>query len=115
MNFINRQEKSNMTPADTLKQEILDKVKEYYMVVHDLKDVFVPGKSRVNYAGRVFDAAEMCNLVDSSLDFWLTYGHYSKEFEKRLAEFLGIKYAFFVNSRFLRQSSGFHESDLSFA
>ena len=47
---------------------------------------------------RVFDETEMCNLVDSSLEFWLTYGRYSKEFEKRLAEFLGIKYAFLVNS-----------------
>ncbi len=87
-----------MVSPDTLKQEILDKVKEYYMLVHGHKETFVPGKSRVNYAGRVFDASEMCNLVDSSLEFWLTYGRYSKEFEKRFAGFLGIKYAFLVNS-----------------
>lgn len=40
----------------------------------------------------------MTNLVDSSLEFWLTYGRYSKEFEEKFAEFLGVKYAFLVNS-----------------
>ena len=87
-----------MDASDILKQEILNKVQEYYRLVHDKKEEFIPGKSRVNYAGRVFDDSEMCNLVDSSLEFWLTYGRYSKQFEKRLAELLGIKYAFLVNS-----------------
>ena len=59
---------------------------------------FVAGKSRVNYAGRVFDEKEMINLVDSSLDFWLTYGDYSKQFEKKLAEYLGVRWTFLVNS-----------------
>lgn len=72
----------------------------YFKGIHKpkLAEPFLPGKSRVNYAGRVFDESEMCNLVDSSLEFWLTHGRYSREFEKRLAEFLGIKYAFLVNS-----------------
>jgi CDP-6-deoxy-D-xylo-4-hexulose-3-dehydrase len=87
-----------MVSPDTLKQEILDRVQEYYALVHEQKKAFEPGKSRVNYAGRVFDASEMCNLVDASLEFWLTHGRYSRQFEKRLAEFLGIKYAFLVNS-----------------
>lgn len=87
-----------MDASDILKQEILNKVQEYYRFVHEKKDEFIPGKSRVNYAGRVFDDTEMCNLVDSSLEFWLTYGRYSKQFEKRLAQLLGIKYAFLVNS-----------------
>ena len=73
-----------MDNADKLKQEIFDKVKEYYKLVHEPKqnEEFVPEKSRVNYAGRVFDEKEMINLVDSSLEFWLTYGRYSKKFEK---------------------------------
>ena len=88
-----------MTPEE-LKKEILEKVKEYYRIVHQRKSSvsFVPGKSRVNYAGRVFDEKEMMNLVDSSLEFWLTYGYWSKEFEKGLANYLGIRFALLVNS-----------------
>jgi CDP-6-deoxy-D-xylo-4-hexulose-3-dehydrase len=85
--------------AEQLKDEILEKVKKYYCLVHDKSnEKFIPGESRVNYAGRVFDYKEMTNLVDSSLEFWLTYGRYSKEFEKRLAEYLGVRFAFLVNS-----------------
>ena len=88
-----------MTPQE-LKQEILEKTKEYYRLVHEpaQRAKFEPGKSRVNYAGRVFDEHEMVNLVDSSLDFWLTYGTYSKKFEKEFAKMLGVKWAFLVNS-----------------
>ena len=86
--------------SDELKKDILDKVEEYYRLVHKPKssDPFIPGKSRVNYAGRVFDDKEMVNLVDSSLEFWLTYGRWSKEFEKGLADYLGIRFALLVNS-----------------
>lgn len=89
-----------MTPAEKLKNEILQKTKEYYELVHkpQQEKIFIEGKSRVNYAGRVFDEKEMMNLVDSSLDFWLTYGSYSKIFEKKLAEYLGVRWVFLVNS-----------------
>jgi len=89
-----------MTKEQQLKQEILKKTKEYYELVHKTQQTkpFVAGKSRVNYAGRVFDEKEMMNLVDSSLDFWLTYGDYSKKFEKELANFLGVRWTFLVNS-----------------
>ena len=89
-----------MTQEEQLKQEILDKTKEYYELVHKKNQTkpFVAGQSRVNYAGRVFDEKEMVNLVDSSLDFWLTYGDYSKKFEKELAAFLHVRWAFLVNS-----------------
>ena len=62
--------------AQQLHDEILQKVTEYYKLTHKTaqETPFVPGESRVNYAGRVFDEKEMCNLVDSSLEFWLTYG-----------------------------------------
>ena len=89
-----------MKHADQLKQEILLKVEEYYRLVHQpvQEQNFEAGKTRVNYAGRVFDEKEMRNLVDSSLDFWLTYGDYSRTFEKKLAAYLGVRWAFLVNS-----------------
>lgn len=89
-----------MSKKEQLKKEILEKVAEYYSEVHKpvQNTPFEAGKSRVNYAGRVFDETEMINLVDSSLDFWLTYGDYSKKFEKKLAEYLGVRWTFLVNS-----------------
>jgi len=87
-----------MATAEQLKQDILEKVKEYYQLVHQQPAEFIEGTSTVNYAGRVFDEKEMVNLVDSSLEFWLTYGRYSKQFEEDLAKFLGRKWAFLVNS-----------------
>jgi len=89
-----------MISAEQLKNEILQKTKEYYELFHKPMQTkeFQEGKSRVNYAGRVFDEKEMINLVDSSLDFWLTYGSYSKKFEKKFAEYLGVRWAFLVNS-----------------
>ena len=86
--------------AKKLHDEIIEKVAEYYETVHAPQQnaPFVAGRSRVNYAGRVFDAAEMINLADAALEFWLTSGRYTKEFEKKLAEHLGVKYALMVNS-----------------
>ena len=86
--------------AEELKKDILEKTATYYRLVHKTKQTepFVPGRSRVNYAGRVFDAHEMQNLVDASLEFWLTYGHWSRDFEKGLAAYLGIRFALLVNS-----------------
>jgi CDP-6-deoxy-D-xylo-4-hexulose-3-dehydrase len=89
-----------MTQQEQLKQEILAKTKEYYELVHkpQQEKKFIDGESRVNYAGRVFDETEMQYLVDSSLDFWLTYGDYSKKFEKQLSKFLNVRWTFLVNS-----------------
>jgi CDP-6-deoxy-D-xylo-4-hexulose-3-dehydrase len=86
--------------ADALKREILAKTREYYELVHKpaQEASFQPGQSRVAYAGRVFDEHEMINLVDSALDFWLTYGDYSRQFENMMAEYLGVPWAFLVNS-----------------
>lgn len=86
--------------AKELHDGILAKVREYYELVHapQRESAFLPGESRINYAGRVFDAEEMCNLVDSGLEFWLTYGKYSREFEAGLAAYLGVRFALLVNS-----------------
>lgn len=91
---------SRMDHKERLKTEIFQKVKEYFEEVHRpvIDQPFVEGRSRINYAGRVFDETEIINLVDSSLDFWLTYGTYSKKFEEKFAEYLGVHWAFLVNS-----------------
>jgi len=89
-----------MTKQEELKQEILNKTKEYYELVHkpQQEKEFIENESKVNYAGRVFDEIEMQYLVDSSLDFWLTYGDYSKKFEKLLSKYLNVRWSFLVNS-----------------
>lgn len=86
--------------AEELRREILEKTAEYFRLVHAPQQnaEFVPGTSRVNYAGRVFDEKEMTNLVDSALEFWLTYGRYSKAFEQGLANYLGTRFCLLVNS-----------------
>lgn len=71
-------------------------VKEYAGTFH-VRNAFTPG-GRINYSGRIYDSAEMLNLVDSSLEFWLTSGRFTDEFEKKLADYLGVKYCSFVNS-----------------
>lgn len=86
--------------AKQLHDEILAKTAEYYSLVHKSQQdaPFEAGKSKVNYAGRVFDEKEMVNLVDSALEFWLTGGRYSREFETKLAAYLGVEHALLVNS-----------------
>lgn len=79
------------------KNKILALVKDYYEMFHREKDGFVPGQ-RIPYASRVYDEKELCNLVDSALEFWLTSGRYTEEFEQKFAEYLGIKYCSLVNS-----------------
>src|SRR3989339_2052551 len=86
-----------MNKKNKLKQEILNKVKDYYKASQSKSD-FIPGETRVNYGGRVYDEKELVNLVDSSLEFWLTSGRYAAEFEKRLADFIGVKYCSLTNS-----------------
>ena len=81
-----------------LKQEILEKVKEYHNLKFGEKKEFIEGETYVNYGGRFFDEKEMINLVDSSLDFWLTSGPWVKEFETKMAEYLGIKFCSLTNS-----------------
>ncbi|WP_122642479.1 lipopolysaccharide biosynthesis protein RfbH [Luxibacter massiliensis] len=79
------------------KEEILGLVKEYCDTFHNVKKEFKEG-DRISYASRVYDSAEMVNLVDSSLEFWLTSGRYTDLFEKKLGEYLGVKYCSLVNS-----------------
>ena len=79
------------------RQMILDMVKEYCDTYHNNEKEYREG-DRLPYAARVYDHEEMVNLVDSSLEFWLTSGRYTKQFEKELAEFLGVRFCSLVNS-----------------
>lgn len=79
------------------REEILELVKEYCNTYHNQKKEYQEG-DRIPYASRVYDQKEMVNLVDSSLEFWLTSGRYTDEFEKKLAKYLGVKYCSLVNS-----------------
>lgn len=78
------------------RQQILDQVREYYEKYH-VKKPFEQG-DRISYAGRVYDAEEMTNLVDASLEFWLTAGRYTEQFERGFAKFLQVRYCSAVNS-----------------
>jgi CDP-6-deoxy-D-xylo-4-hexulose-3-dehydrase len=81
-----------------LKEQLRQVAIKYYEIKHkDAKQKFILGE-RIPYAGRVFDEKEIINLLDASLDFWLTAGKYAEKFEKDFANFLGVKYCSLVNS-----------------
>ncbi len=82
---------------DEARKQILSMVEEYCDTFHNKNKDFKPG-DRIPYASRVYDHEEMVNLVDSSLEFWLTAGRYTDEFEKRFAEYLGVRFCSLVNS-----------------
>ena len=79
------------------REEILAAVKAYCDTFHNKKEPFKEGQ-RIPYASRVYDSREMTNLVDSALEFWLTSGRYTDEFEKKLGEYLGVRHCCLVNS-----------------
>jgi CDP-4-dehydro-6-deoxyglucose reductase, E1 len=80
-----------------LRKEIIDKTVQYHQA-RFYKDEFIAGKTRLNYAGRVFDEKEICNAVEASLDFWLTEGRFSEEFSDRIADFLDVEHVLLTNS-----------------
>jgi CDP-6-deoxy-D-xylo-4-hexulose-3-dehydrase len=82
---------------ESMKNRIINLVKEYCDTYHNQDKPFKEG-DRIPYASRVYDNEEMVNLVDSALEFWLTSGRYTDEFEKKLAEYLQVKYSSLVNS-----------------
>jgi CDP-6-deoxy-D-xylo-4-hexulose-3-dehydrase len=86
-----------MSDFKSIRKDIVLKTIEYYKA-RFIKAGFVPGKSRINYAGRVFDQDELVNAVEASLDFWLTEGRFSESFAEKIAEFLGIEHVLLTNS-----------------
>lgn len=83
--------------AAELRSQILDLVREYHDAAFAPGE-FRPGETQVHFAGRVFDEHEIVNLVDSSLEFWLTTGPWAKKFERRFARLNGLRHALLVNS-----------------
>ncbi len=79
------------------RQEILEMVRQYCDTFHNQKKEFTEGQ-RIPYASRVYDSGEMTNLVDSALEFWLTSGRYTQQFEEQFAKYLGVRYCSLVNS-----------------
>ena len=90
-------EAKRQTELFRLRGEIL-RLTEEYGRLHAAKKSFSPGRSVVQYSGRVWDENEIVNLVDSSLEFWLTTGKYANRLEKLLATFVGVKFCHLVNS-----------------
>ena len=86
----------NMTESQA-REAILKSVKEYCETFHNQKEEFKEGQ-RIPYASRVYDSAEMMNLVDSALEFWLTGGRYTEQFEREFAAYLNVRYCSLVNS-----------------
>lgn len=82
---------------EALRAKILELVREYARVAFP-KRTFFPGVSPVPVAGKVFDEEEVTSLVDSSLDFWLTTGRFAATFERRFAEWMGVRSVSLVNS-----------------
>lgn len=87
-----------MDKKEELKARILELTREYHKECYGAKRDFVPGETKVNYGGRYYDDAEMVNLVDSSLDFWLTAGPWASKFEREFARWLGVRYCSLTNS-----------------
>ena len=78
------------------REEMRSLAEEYYLTFHQKKE-YQEG-DRISYASRVYDAQEMKNLVDSALEFWLTSGRYTDQFEQKLAEYIGVRHCALVNS-----------------
>jgi CDP-6-deoxy-D-xylo-4-hexulose-3-dehydrase len=79
------------------RAQILDQVRAYCDKYHNQNKEFKEG-DRIPYASRVYDSEEMVNLTDSALEFWLTAGRYTDEFEREFARYLGVRYCSLVNS-----------------
>lgn len=81
-----------------LEREVLERVRELVELRQRRKPPFVPGESAISYAGRVYDGEEVARLVESSMEFWLTAGRFTREFETKLAALYGLRHSSLVNS-----------------
>ena len=97
MSDMNGTNESRWSSEAEAREEIRSLVAAYCRQFKEPRADFRPG-DRINYAGRVFDADEMCALTDATLDFWLTTGRFTAQFEREFAAYLGVKYAHVVNS-----------------
>jgi CDP-6-deoxy-D-xylo-4-hexulose-3-dehydrase len=86
-----------VSTAKVLREQIASLVRQYYQAQFSNR-TFNPEVDLAHYAGRVFDDEELCNLVDASLDFFLTANRYAETFEADFADYLGVTDALLVNS-----------------
>ena len=84
------------TEKNLIKKEIFDLAKKYFAITN--QDKFIPHISKVPVSGKVLDENDLINLLDASLELWLTSGDFTNNFEKKLREVTGIRHALFVNS-----------------
>ena len=87
-----------MSDRKETRRQILDLVRAFHEADCGARDPFRPGEDPVRYAGRVYGSEELVHLVDASLDFWLTAGRFSEEFEAGLGDYLGVDNVLLVNS-----------------
>src|SRR5580692_8027386 len=90
-------DRSDRPEAQAARAEILALVRKYFDIAYERRE-FVAGQDSAPVSGRYFDERELVNLVDSSLDFWLTTGRFAEEFEKRFARWFGVRECMLVNS-----------------
>ena len=83
--------------AEELRRQILELTAQYHAAKFPARE-FVPGESVVPVSGKVIGAEDICSVVDSALDGWFTAGRFAREFERRLAKFVGVRSASLVNS-----------------
>jgi CDP-6-deoxy-D-xylo-4-hexulose-3-dehydrase len=83
--------------AQDIRGQIGNLVKQYYSLEFAERE-FIPGETPIPVSGRVFNEDELCSLVESALDFWLTTGRFAKAFETRFSAFIGAQFALLVNS-----------------
>jgi len=87
-----------MKTEKDIRREIQSKVRQFFKLSKKSQAKFIPGKTKVKYAGRIYDQEELINLVDASLDFWLTQGRFAREFERSFSSLLGVRYCLLTNS-----------------
>ena len=80
-----------------MREAVIDKAREFYRAEYAGKKI-IPGESYIPPSGKVIEEDDLVNLIDSSLDLWLTTGRYAKDFEKQFAEFMGHRFSLLVNS-----------------
>ena len=83
---------------NNIKKQILNLSEEFFLEKYKLENHFVPYLSKVPVSGKVLDKDDLNNLIESSLDLWLTSGDFTQKFEKEISKFLGIRHTLFVNS-----------------
>lgn len=87
----------SVSKEEELRSQVFDAVEQYYQYKFQQRP-FIPGQTYVPVSGKVFDDQELTQLVDASLDFWLTTGRYAAQFEERFAAWMGVKHCLLVNS-----------------